>query len=393
MATTQPRPSVRPPRAEQWLYRVSGVLLGSFVRLILLRHRPVVIGITGSVGKTTTKNMIGHVLSHPSCASYVGRVEQSVGTFNSNVGLPLTLLGFQSLPAGGRAWVGTLLRAPWRALRLLTSRDFPSALVLEYGAGWISDVPLLVKMAPPTVAVVTAIGPAHLERFGSEDRIARHKGALVRAVPARGLVILGAATPSSAGLKEFSVAPVLLVEGRGRELATRVAVAVAEYLGVPSAVAERAAESFPGTSGRLAVQRTGMFTLIDDAYNANPLSMQLALDTLAGSEQGHRRVAILGSMAELGTESPSYHRHVASYGRTRADVLIGVGEAARDYDPDWWFADAEACVEQLPMILRADDCVLVKGSNSTGLSRVASWLRDYGSSGPAVIDGGSHTAL
>jgi UDP-N-acetylmuramoyl-tripeptide--D-alanyl-D-alanine ligase len=353
------------------------VILGVLVRLVLARHRPTIVGVTGSVGKTTTKNMIGHVLSQPGCAEIVGRVERAVGTFNSNVGLPLTLLGFQFLPTGKRAWLSTLLRAPLRAFRLLVSRDYPRVLVLEYGAGWISDVPLLVRVAPPTVAVVTAIGPAHLERFGSEARVARHKGALVRAVPARGLVILGTSTTLCVELRDLAAAPVRLIDGRGREFAARAAVAVAQYLGVPDSAAESAVASFPGTSGRLAVQQTRLITLIDDAYNANPLSMMLALDTLAEATQGRRRVAILGSMAELGVDSPMYHRQVAEYARERADVLIAVGDAARAYGGDRWFADADSCIAALPGIVMAGDTVLVKGSNSTGLLRVASWLRDF----------------
>src|SRR5690606_10367817 len=128
-----------------------------------------------------------------------------------------------------------------------------------------------------------------------------------------------------------------------------------------------------------------LMTLIDDTYNANPLSMQLAFDTLADASPGQRRIAIVGNMAELGADAARYHQQVGAYGRFRADVLIGVGELAKHYRADWWFDSADACLEQLENILRPGDRILVKGSNSSGLSRIASWLREHGSaSGPAT---------
>jgi UDP-N-acetylmuramoyl-tripeptide--D-alanyl-D-alanine ligase len=116
-------------------------------------------------------------------------------------------------------------------------------------------------------------------------------------------------------------------------------------------------------------------TVIDDTYNANPLSMRFGLDTLASiATPASRRVAVLGFMAELGPESPRYHAEVGAYARTRADLLIGVGEPAKLYKPDIWFETSDACADQIGTLLRTGDCVLVKGSFSARMARVVKKL-------------------
>ena len=117
--------------------------------------------------------------------------------------------------------------------------------------------------------------------------------------------------------------------------------------------------------------------VIDDTYNANPLSMKLGLDTLSSmAGQGERRLAILGGMAEMGEECRFYHEELGAYARNRTDVLIGVGELARLYSPDHWFDNSDACADGIEQLLRFDDHVLVKGSASARMSRVVTKLRE-----------------
>ena len=117
--------------------------------------------------------------------------------------------------------------------------------------------------------------------------------------------------------------------------------------------------------GRQHTIRTALVTIIDDAYNANPLSMRLGLDHLfdEGPGPGGRRVAVLGDMVELGPEATAYHAEIGAYARARADFMIGIGELARHYRPDLWFATAEDCAATAQDWLRSGDRVLVKGSH------------------------------
>ena len=192
--------------------------LAFWARRVLRAHNPRVVGITGSVGKTTTKEMIAAALMHPDALAMVGRVWKTPGNMNNNVGLPLTVLGYQGWAESAVGWLTLLASVPFRSLRLVRSSDYAEVLVLEYAAGWDGSVPHLARLAPPTVAVVTAIGPSHLERFGTVDGVAEEKSALVRAVPASGLVLLGADTPGSANMACLSAAPVRLVPGEGKRV-------------------------------------------------------------------------------------------------------------------------------------------------------------------------------
>lgn len=364
-------------RLDQLQYLVAGAYLAIWARLVLARRRPRIVGVTGSVGKTGTKNLIAEVLMHPAAEPFTGVVWKARGNLNSNAGLPLAVLGFGRIPQGVLQWCSLFARVPFRAIAMARDPSYPSVLVLEYAAAWRCDVPFLAWMAPPTVAVVTAIGPAHLDRFGTVERVAAHKAALVRAVPASGLVVLGADTQHSAAMHGLSLAPVELVPGRGATLSAGVARAVAAYFGVPEPVVTAALAAAAGTAGRLQTREAGTFTVIDDAFNANPLSMRLALDTLAErAVPGQRRVAILGGMAQLGPSSVQYHREIAAYVRQRADLLVGVGALAADFAADRWFRNVAECEAQLGALLRAGDCVLVKGSHSVGLKRIARMLTE-----------------
>ena len=119
----------------------------------------------------------------------------------------------------------------------------------------------------------------------------------------------------------------------------------------------------------------GALTVIDDAYNANPLSMRLGLDTLAEwATPGQRRVAILGAMAELGPDSPRFHLEIGAYARERADAVVGVGALAQHYGADRLYDTSAACAEQIPKLVRRGDIVFVKGAHSLEMPRVVNAL-------------------
>jgi UDP-N-acetylmuramoyl-tripeptide--D-alanyl-D-alanine ligase len=372
---------------EWFVNRIAISCLFFWARLVLRCRRPYIIGVTGSVGKTTTKDMIASVLMHPEAGPVVGVVGKTPRNMNDNIGLPFTVLGYEDFTydqvASGRQWLAHLCRLPFRALALATCARFPKILVLEYAASTHGDVPRLAKLAPPTIAVVTTVGPGHLEQFKTVERVAQEKSALVRRVRPSGLVVLGADSPYASGMERETRARVIKVPGRGRELSKGIARVIARELGLADELITRALHDFQGPRGRLQTQRLGSLTVIDDSYNANPMSMELGLDTLAETAPpGARRVAILGMMVALGEESRQYHEAIGAYARRRADVLIGVGDLARDYQPDHWFEDSGECAEHLASLVEPGDCLLVKGSGPVRLHRVVQELERIGEALP-----------
>jgi len=351
-----------------------------------------VVGVTGSVGKTSVKDIARALLP--------GRVHANRENLNTEIGLPLTVL-----------------EAP----------EDSEVLVLEMamrGAGQIAE---LAAIAEPDVAVITNVGPVHVELLGSVAAIAAAKAEVLTALPADGMAVV----PAAAGELEphLEKAPRLLrfgaggdvdavesrVEGEvtealvatpgGRQLFhfpfaeahnlenALAAVAAGVALGAPPAeMADRAANiGFSRFRGERLEPAEGI-VLVNDCYNANPVSMRAALDHLA-SFGGGRRIAVLGEMAELGPDARRYHAEIGSHARAHGvDLVVGVGGSARDYDPDELVGDPAEAAELLAAQLEPGDTVLVKGSRSAGLEGVAEALEELigppgrGAGGESVSD-------
>ena len=358
------------------LQRAYNRYVSLWARLVVRRWRPYVIGITGSVGKTTTKELVGAVLTHPGARPVVGLTWTSAGNMNNNRSLPLALLGYRVPATTVRAMLLRVLTVPFRALRLLTVGEYPRTLVLEFAAGPTSTIRHTTSLAAPHVAIVTAIGPAHLDHFGTVEAIVEAKSALVRASAAEGLVVRGADCPPVMGMARMSRARVITVPGRGRQLAEEIARIVARHLGVPEPVIESALAERGAIAARGELLDLGQVSVIDDAFNANPLSMAHGIETLGSRAlPGQRRVVMLGDMLELGDESARYHREIGALARAHADVVVGVGALAKGYDPDHWFPTSTACAESVASLIRPGDLILVKGSRSVKMERVTQALR------------------
>lgn len=350
-----------------------------WARLLLKIKKPFIIGITGTAGKTTLTKMLGHVLQQKAAEAYVGICGTTIGNLNSVHGLRLSILRKSSYNV--TSWKGRLqllLELPFRILRSAFDSRYPKILVLEYattGQGHISD---MMKFAPPHIAIVTTIGPAHLDGLKTIEGVYKEKRALVQAGFPTELVVLGSGHEFVSRLQADAQAPVIVVEGRGGiALSKNITRAVCEHLGLPDHIIESGLDTFQIPTSRLSRFTTKAMTIIDDSYNANPLSVKLGLDTLTeeSSDGNRRRVAMLGRMAELGEQTSMYHREVGIYAKERADVVIGIGEEARDYSPDRWFATSAECADALGSLLKSGDVVLIKGSHSAKMSVIVDALK------------------
>lgn len=333
-----------------------------------------VVGVTGSVGKTSTKDLLAGVLS----TTFVTAANER--SFNNEFGLPLTLLG---------------------------SPDDTEAVVVEMGARGIGHIALLCDIARPTVGVVTRVEGVHLELFGDLESVAQAKGELIEALPTDGLAVLNADHPVVAAMAERTSARVLRfglspaadvyagavrmddelrasftlhtpwgaaevnLAARGEHQVSNALAAAGAAGGIGVAVDQIAAGlSTAAISGlRMELSRTGSGVLIlNDAYNANPTSMAAALDSLAALDAG-RRVAVLGVMAELGESAPAEHLAITARALALGIEVIAVGTT--DYGPDArHVADVDAAASALSD-LQSGDAVLVKGSRVAALERVA----------------------
>jgi UDP-N-acetylmuramoyl-tripeptide--D-alanyl-D-alanine ligase len=321
-----------------------------------------VVAITGSVGKTSTKDILAAVLRGRR------RVVAAPEGFNNEVGLPLTLCLVEP---------DTEIVVTEMAMR---------------GPGQIRD---LARVARPHLGVITSIAPVHLEQLGSLENIARAKAELLGELPAGAVAVLPEKAPElepfvPAGLdvRRFAPPEAEVRDGRthfqwhGRDVVfgfaarhqaanAAAALTAAEALGV-----EAPSEPVEVVFSRWRSQERdlpGGGLLINDAWNANPMAMRAALAHLLERSNGRRTVAILGGMAELGAEAPRYHAEVGREAEP-IDLVLGVGELARHYGPDEWAPTAAEALELARRLVRPGDAILVKGSRSVGLEVVVDAL-------------------
>jgi len=345
--------------------------------------RLTVIGVTGTNGKTTTKDFLHAALSG------AGKVAATTGNLNNRLGVPLTLLG------------------------LTEDLDFA---VIEMGASAVGDIARLAALARPKVGVITNASPAHLAEFGSLAGIIQGKGEMLDALPPDGVAVLNADSPGfdawsgrarcrvvsvgrtagehrwtwSAGGEDGAAElrldgqawPVPLPgEHNGANLAA--AVLAARAAGAPDAAIARGLAAFQGSPHRAVLLRIGGRIVLDDAYNANPGSMAAAARALVALPGGGRTVAVLGAMAELGDDSAAIHRETG--GRVAAagvQVLVVVGENARGLGEGFdaaggvshYCASVTDAAALLADLTAPGDRLLVKGSRSAGMERLLALL-------------------
>lgn len=361
--------------------------LHDFARWYRHRWETLIVGVTGSVGKTTTREMIHAVLS----IEHVGT--QSRRNYNNEIGLPLSLL---ELAAGD---------------------EFA---VYEMGAARIGDIRELCEIACPEVGVLTRIGKAHLETFGTIDNVYKAKGELLDALPKHGFAVISGDDPVMRSVATRAACPVIFigeqsdnqvratnvefqpgrlrftVDRRKYELnvparhyltAALCALAVAREVGMqPGAIAEGFSR-FVGQPGRCTVEQAETCTIIDDTYNANPLSMQAACLALSAWPGDGNKFFVVGDMLQLGAETQTCHQDLGGFvAGASVDRLLAFGENAGHVSRGALLAGMRPHVvaecRELDSLLTVLDCwlepgdvVMVKGSRGMRMERVVHWLK------------------
>ncbi|MDQ3380955.1 MAG: UDP-N-acetylmuramoyl-tripeptide--D-alanyl-D-alanine ligase [Actinomycetota bacterium] len=340
--------------------------LAALASLVRSKSEARVVAIVGSAGKTSTKDILA-ALSAPHAATVWP--EKSL---NNEIGLPLTVC------------------------RLEPETEI---LIIEMGMRGLGQVAALSAIARPDIAVVSHIGPEHLELLGTVERVAEANAEVIAALPVGGTAVVPAKsaelepflTRSDIELRRFDAADTELDHGRGRfridgrtvelELpftqrhhALNTLAALHAYAALGLSLDRASA----GASGiRLSPWRgeeiplPGGGFVVNDAYNANPDSMRAALEHLAERAGARRRVAVLGEMAELGDASQRYHREIGELVHELEIEVIAVGGPAREYGPAVWVSDVEGVVGAARALLRPGDAVLVKASRAVGLEGIA----------------------
>jgi UDP-N-acetylmuramoyl-tripeptide--D-alanyl-D-alanine ligase len=390
-------------------------------RKLIETHQPIIIAVTGSVGKTSARNAIATVLSEKF------RVRATYKNYNNEFGVPLTILG---APSPGRSVFG------WLKILLSKPKNPPEVFVLEYAIDHPADMAYLLTIAKPNISVLTRISPVHAEYFRSVEQLAEEKAGLLEGTASNGLCVLNADDPRVMGLSGHASAPITSygfndqadlkvtnyqLETRedfsfepGESFATMTvstefdnhdaltfslnnvlghsgassvlpAIICARHLGLsksqilaglPKIVLE------PGRMNPIAGIKGSL--LLDSSYNAAPASMKAALDVLAefSPAEDAKRIAVLGHMAELGQYTEQEHRMIGMHAaETGVDMLITVGavsvdtrrgaiEAGIPEDQTHQFENATEAGRWMDREVNKGDIVLIKGSQSARMERV-----------------------
>ena len=375
-------------------------------RLTLRKYKPKVIAITGSVGKTTTKDAVYAMLSG---IAYVRKSEKS---YNSEIGLPLTVLGLPNGWSNLHVWLKNILKG---LALVLFPHQYPEWLVLEVGIGKLGDMERTASWLKTDAVIVTTIGeiPVHIEFFPSKKHLIEEKSELIKTLKQDGLLLLNADDPEVLAMKvktknrfvtfgfgesevrasgesvsysengapggiifrvdvEGSSLPVAVegVFGKNHAYAALAALALAHGLKLNMVEAAERVKRYEFAPGRMRVLEGAKGTLIiDDSYNSSPIAAYSALGTLGEIKTAGRRIAVLGDILELGKHTDEAHRNVGEVARERSDALITVGPRSKVMEGKFHFANSREAGEFLKTFVKKNDLILIKGSQGMRMER------------------------
>ena len=365
--------------------------LGMIARLYRRKFDIPVIAITGSNGKTTTKDLVAAVLSEQ------WSIIKTEANFNNEIGLPLTLLQIKAET---------------------------QAAVVEMGMRGAGQIRQLAAIAEPSIGVVTNVGLSHLELLGSQENIALAKSELDEALPPTGLAVLNGDDPLVRKMQElhrgktvlygieglrldyraddlkigpqgstFTVhfkgghsAVQLPIAGRHNVLNALAAIAVARECGISSEMIQKGLAQPQLTAKRLNIIERNGIAIIDDTYNASPASVKAALDVLKISGMGRRKIAVLADMLELGPTAAQIHREIGEYAaRTGVDRMLSFGDLALGYSEGFnrvaagkseHYLEKQALIDRLQSLIQPNDLILIKGSRGMKMDEVVAALSE-----------------
>ena len=389
-------------------------------RAVLVKFKPRVVAITGSVGNSSTKEAIAAVLTSKF------HIQKSPKSYNSEFGVPLAILGLSTPWSSPTGWVATLVKGFFRRFQ----KEYPEILVLEAGVDRPSDMDGVLSVIQPEVSVITAIGeiPVHVEFFSGPKELAFEKGKLARGTLSTGVVLLNAdddvvydmrneargkvvtfgfgrgadirvsqyalysqrnalGIEIPAGIRckvdyQGSTIPLHLEGALGKQqlYIAAAAIGVGGYFGINMLDAARALEGYKPLSGRLRIlEGIKNSVLLDDSYNASPMAMHAALDTLRDAP-ARRRIAVLADMLEIGKFTIQAHQAMGELAGSLVDVLITVGPRAKfiakeaiergmKRDRVHELGSSVEAGALLADMLQPGDVALVKGSQSMRMER------------------------
>ena len=410
------------------LSKILHKLLAWFARMAIGKYKPIIIGVTGSVGKSSTKEAIYAVLKN------YFQVRRNLANYNNEIGLPLTILGRQSPEKSLTGW----LRVFWMAIGTVwfPERSYPKILILEMAADHPGDIKYLINIAPPQIGILTAIGPTHLEFFKTVENVAREKARVISFLPPTGWAILNADDEEVMALKNRTEAKILtygfsekadiralepeleqeiennslkinglrfkisysgsivpvflanvLTKAQIYSALAAVAVGIAFDLNLIE-IAESLVNCKTLSSRMKPIAGVKNSLIIDDSYNSSPLAAEMALETLSELKKSpsSKKWAVLGDMLELGEMSEEAHLDLGKkVARAGIDCLVAVGKWAElvaksavknglDKENIEVYPDSITAAKALAEKIGEGDIVLIKGSHAVHLEKIVKCL-------------------
>ncbi|NLA08182.1 MAG: UDP-N-acetylmuramoyl-tripeptide--D-alanyl-D-alanine ligase [Parcubacteria group bacterium] len=405
------------------LYKILKISLKNLAQLTLKKYQPEIIGVTGSVGKTSTKEAIYLVLKNEK------RVRRTQGNFNNELGVPLTILGDYEKITGVNFWFKVVFQSMGQLI--IKNKKYPEVLILEMAADKPGDIGYLTRLARPKIGVITAIGkiPVHVQHYSTPLAVAKEKGKLIEVLPTSGYAVLNCddelvwelksktrAQIISYGFNDEADIQIINLEykfdekeipqgvafkiqygntivpfrlknilGKPQVYSAAAAIAVGIIYGINLVKISEFLSDYQPFEHRMKILKgIKNAVILDDCYNASPISVQAGLETLNYFSK-RRKVAILGDMLELGKYSDEAHQEIGKEVAKKVDFLICVGEKAKliaesairhnfDKNKVLIFNNSESAKKMIKKEIGNFDVVLVKGSRAMQLDKIVEEL-------------------
>lgn len=378
----------------KFIYRV----LAFYARKVIKKHNPIIVAITGSVGKTTTKEAVYQVLKD----TFPGKVWKNEGNLNAEIGIPLTILGYTKLP-NKFFWPIFLIKAFFRT-RL---KKYPKYLVLEMGVEKKGDLKYFTSIFKPTYLIITSVGLAHLSNFSDPKEYQAEKLSILDEVVDGGKILLNYDDPILLKITKTNIVSVATKNLRADYYAEDIKVtsdgtifrvcrsgcriivkskllgshlinssifafAIADIMELALIKVAKSLEQIKAYPGRMnLISGINETKIIDDSYNANPQSVEAALITMSEIDHKGRKVLILGNMNELGSMEKRAHENIGAFAKNRCDLAVFVGKNAEimqkgyaDNKTSLTYKDKKELIVNLDNIIKKGDLILIKASQN-----------------------------